>query len=82
MHFKCFVVVWVGQHYIFGYGSVDCFKSFLIDLFPMPCYLFCPLGFCGFGLPTLSHQVGEWGKHITALSPQVSVVLYHSYELA
>ena len=45
---------------------------------PMPRDLLSLQGFGDFGMTTLSYHRGEWGKHVTALCPKISVVFNHA----
>jgi hypothetical protein len=51
-----FGIVRIGQNYIFSNCSFYVIECSLMDLIPMPRYLFGPLSFSGFGLTALPNQ--------------------------
>ncbi len=82
MRHQCrFQILWsirVGQGYVFCNDCLYIIECCLMYLIPMPKDLPGLQGSGAFGMTTLSYQWGEWGKHVSALHPKISVVLDHS----
>ena len=82
VNLKDFWKVRIGQNYFFSNSSFYMIECFLMELVPVPGYLFSSFCFWDFGLTTLSNQWGERGKHIALTCPEVVVILYHAKEVS
>jgi len=78
IYLKALRIVRVGQGNITGVGCLYVVKCLLVNHIPMPQPLFCVIGPCGFGVSSLTNQIGWWSQHFTLTCPDVSVMLNHA----